>query len=86
MLRWLVVVVLLLNLAFYAWSQEWLAPLGLAPVEPGEPERLQQQLAPDSMIVKKDIPANQPQMPPDSPAETDAPTPGAGTDATAARP
>ena len=43
MLRLLVVVLLLANAGYYAWSQGLLRDWGLAPAEQAEPQRLQQQ-------------------------------------------
>ena len=74
MLRWLFALVLLLNVAWYAWAHAWLAPVGLAPVPPGEPERLQQQVRPERMRILKDTPANVPHPVPSVPA---APAPAA---------
>lgn len=51
MLRWLVVLMLLANLGFWAWSQGHLAGLAgglLPPPDAGrEPGRLQQQVSPE---------------------------------------
>lgn len=49
MLRWTLALVIVANLLFLAWTQHWLAPLGLAPMPEGEPERLQQQVHPDAL-------------------------------------
>lgn len=54
LLRGMLVMVVLLNLGFFAWSQHWLGAIGLAPVEVGEPERMQQQLRPEAVRVEKD--------------------------------
>lgn len=47
MLRWVVAVLLLLNAAYYAWSQGALQSWGLAPHSYAEPQRLAQQLHPE---------------------------------------
>lgn len=52
MLRWTLALVVLANLLFFAWSQHWLAPLGLAPVAEGEPYRLQEQLHPEAIVLR----------------------------------
>ncbi|MDO4769733.1 MAG: hypothetical protein Q4A11_05135 [Brachymonas sp.] len=52
MLRWTLALVVLANLLFFAWSQHWLAPLGLAPVSEGEPYRLQEQLHPEAIVLR----------------------------------
>jgi hypothetical protein len=52
MLRWSVLVLLLANLAFWAWSEGWfVAPLGMGPAVQREPARLTQQIQPDSIRV-----------------------------------
>ena len=83
MLRWLFALVLLLNVAWYAWAHAWLAPVGLAPVPPGEPERLQQQVRPERMRILKDTPANVPHPVPSVPA---APAPAAAPEPRAEAP
>lgn len=47
MVRLLFMSLLLANLGFFAWSQGLLAPYGLAPVPPNEPQRLAQQVKPE---------------------------------------
>ena len=51
MLRFLVLVLLLANAGYLAWSQQWLAGLGLAPATEAEPERLQRQIAPEALRI-----------------------------------
>ena len=52
MLRALVLVLLVANGFVFAWSQGWLSPLLQPPgVAEREPERLQQQVRPDSITV-----------------------------------
>lgn len=52
MLRWLVVALLLANLAFWSWSEGWLRPLiGLGPTVQRESTRLAEQVQPDSVRV-----------------------------------
>ncbi len=53
MLRWILACLIVLNFLFLAWSQHWLAPLGLAPLSSDEPERWQQQINPDALELIK---------------------------------
>ena len=46
MLRLAVIVLLLANAGYYAWSQGLLRPLGYAPQEQSEPQRMNQQIRP----------------------------------------
>lgn len=47
---WLCATVLLIaNVLFAAWANGWLQPWGWQPVQPREPQRLQQQLNPQAM-------------------------------------
>ncbi len=47
MLRWVIALLLLANAGYFLWTQGHLAPLGLAPAEEREPERLQGQIRPE---------------------------------------
>lgn len=49
MLRALVILLVLANLGSYAWQAGWLAPLGLEPRSPQEPQRVEQQLRPEAV-------------------------------------
>jgi hypothetical protein len=49
MLRLIVLLLLLLNAGYYAWSHGGLQALGLAPLQQGEPQRLAQQLKPEAL-------------------------------------
>jgi hypothetical protein len=51
MLRLLVLLLLLANGGYYAWSQGLLLPWGLGPTQQSEPQRLAQQLRPDALRV-----------------------------------
>ena len=51
MLRALLLVLLLANAGFYAWTQGWLAPWLPPRSEPREPERLAAQVRPERIIV-----------------------------------
>lgn len=44
MLRLIVLLLILANAAYFAWTREWLAPWGFAPAPQGEPGRLAQQV------------------------------------------
>jgi len=71
MLRIALLILLLANAGYFAWSQGALASLGWAPQQHSEPERLQQQLHPESLQLQ---PAAQPSatapaaVPPATPA------------------
>ena len=56
MLRWMLALVVVANLLFLAWSQHWLAPLGLGPVSQREPQRLQQQVRPEMLQIRVNSP------------------------------
>lgn len=49
MLRLVIILLVLANAGYFAWTQGVLAPLGLAPVEQSEPERLQAQIKPGAL-------------------------------------
>ena len=51
MLRLLVLLLLLANAAYYAWSQNLLAPIGMAPEQQSEPQRLAQQIRPEAIRI-----------------------------------
>lgn len=51
MLRFLVLVLLLANAGYYAWSQGVLQAWGLAPAQQAEPQRLQQQIQPEALRI-----------------------------------
>ena len=57
MLRWILALVVVANLLFLAWSQHWLAPLGLGPVSQSEPQRLSQQMHPEAIVLRPARPA-----------------------------
>lgn len=67
-LRHIVLVLLLANLGFWAWSEGWLGGLGLAPVQQAEPERLTRQVRPEAVTLGPGTPA-------DTTATEAAPTP-----------
>lgn len=49
MLRWAVIVLVLANAGYFAWTQGYLGGVGMAPVEQREPQRLAQQLRPEAL-------------------------------------
>jgi hypothetical protein len=49
MLRLFVLVLVLLNSAYFAWSQGLLRGLGFAPAQQTEPQRLNQQIRPQDL-------------------------------------
>jgi hypothetical protein len=51
MLRLVVLLLLLANAGYFAWSQNLLASWGLAPAQQSEPHRLEQQIKPQSVRV-----------------------------------
>jgi hypothetical protein len=51
MLRLIVLVLLLANGGYYAWSHGLLLPWGLGPIQQSEPHRLQQQILPESVRI-----------------------------------
>ncbi|MEG2880278.1 MAG: SPOR domain-containing protein, partial [Comamonas sp.] len=52
MLRIALFILLLANAGYFAWSQGALTSLGWAPQQHNEPERLQQQLRPETLQLK----------------------------------
>ena len=51
MLRFLVLALILANAGYYAWSHSLLAAYGFAPISQNEPQRLTQQIKPESMRI-----------------------------------
>ena len=51
MLRLLVLILLLANGLFYAWSDGWLRAYGFAPAPVNEPQRVQQQIRPENVTL-----------------------------------
>jgi hypothetical protein len=66
MLRLLVLVLLLANAAYFAWTRNLLAPYGYAPATQSEPQRLAQQIRPEAMRIL--TPRASPALPASSPA------------------
>lgn len=59
MLRSLVVILVLANAAYLAWTKGWLANYGLAPTSQSEPQRLTQQLRPEALRILSPLEARQ---------------------------
>ena len=51
MLRLLVLGLLLVNVGYFAWTKNLLAPYGFAPMTQSEPQRLAQQIRPEAMRI-----------------------------------
>ena len=77
MLRWVVGLLLLANGVYYAWTQGHLAPLGFAPTEQREPERLEGQIQPEVLRLLN-APRPVEEASPLATAATEAPAPQAG--------
>jgi len=54
MLRLVVLLLVLANAGYFAWSQGLLGAWGLAPAPTGEPQRLQQQIRPDAVRILRE--------------------------------
>lgn len=62
MLRSLVLILLIVNAAFFAWSQGWLNNVvGVRPDAQHEPHRLDQQVRADQIVVARPLPTGDPQ-------------------------
>ena len=72
MLRLAVIVLLLANAGYYAWSQGLLRPLGYAPQEQSEPQRMNQQIRPETLQILKANPSKTSSAAP--PGTTSTPT------------
>lgn len=84
MLRLAVIVLLLANAGYYAWSHGWLRSWGLAPVEQSEPQRMAQQIRPETLRIlrARETPPVAPSAASEatvSPAPSPAPAPAATT-------
>ena len=73
MLRLAVIALLLANAGYYAWSQGLLRPLGYAPQEQSEPQRMNQQIRPETLQILKVNPSKTSSAAP--PGTTSTPTP-----------
>ena len=84
MLRLAVIVLLLANAGYYAWSQGLLRPLGYAPQEQSEPQRMNQQIRPETLQILKVNPSKTSSAAPPGSTSTPTPTPTSPSQATAA--
>ena len=84
MLRVLVVLLVLVNAAYFAWSHGLLAAYGAAPASPSEPQRLTQQIKPEQMRILGVDGITQPQPQPLAPAPAGANATPAGAPASLA--
>ncbi len=75
MLRLAVIVLLLANAGYYAWSQGLLRPLGYAPQEQSEPQRMNQQIRPETLQILKVNPSKTSSAAPPGSTSTPTPTP-----------
>ncbi len=75
MLRLAVIVLLLANAGYFAWSQGHLRPWGWAPQEQAEPQRMNQQIRPETLqILKVNASKTSSSAPVPAPAAPSAPT------------
>lgn len=54
MLRLAVLLLVLANAGYFAWSQGLLAAWGFAPAATGEPQRLRQQIKPEALRILRE--------------------------------
>jgi hypothetical protein len=80
MLRLLILILLLANVLYYAWSQGQLAALGYAPATQSEPQRVKNQIKPEALQILSAEEAKTGAKPADAPAP--APAPSSAPDAT----
>ena len=90
MLRLAVIALLLANAGYYAYTQGWLRSAGLVTTEQAEPQRMQQQIRPETLkVLRAQGATNNPTPPPapaaapaaDTAASAPAPTAAAPADA-----
>ncbi len=83
-MRTLLLALLLVNLVFFAWSQGWMAGVGLGPVTQREPQRLALQIHPEQVqITPLSSASAAPAIPPQPTASAPASLPSAPIDASA---
>jgi hypothetical protein len=73
MLRLIVLLLLLANAAYFAWSQGALAAWGLAPAQQSEPHRLEQQIKPQAVRILSGDEAKLLNVAPDTPGRAAEP-------------
>ena len=84
MLRLAVIALLLANAGYYAYTQGWLRSAGLVTPEQAEPQRLQQQIRPETLKVLRAQGATNNPTPPPAPAAAPAADTAASAPATTA--
>ena len=52
-LRWLILILMVLNALFYSWRQGIFEMWGFAPESAREPERTLQQIQPDNVVITR---------------------------------
>lgn len=83
-MRTLLLALLLVNLVFFAWSQGWMAGVGLGPVTQREPQRLALQIHPEQVqITPLSSASAAPAIPPQPTPSAPASLPSAPIDASA---
>lgn len=75
MLRAVVILLVLANAVYFAWTGGHLAALGLAPQEQAEPQRLREQVNPDMVRLLNSAQPVAPAASPPSPSPSSAPPP-----------
>ena len=73
MLRIVFLLLLLGNAGYYMWSHGYLAGMGLAPELQSEPQRLQEQIRPDGLVLQQPEAVQAPDDEPAKTAEPEAP-------------
>ena len=73
MLRIVFLLLLLGNAGYYMWSHGYLAGMGLAPELQSEPQRLQEQIRPDALVLQQPEAVQAPDDEPAKTAEPEAP-------------
>ena len=87
MLRLAVIALLLANAGYYAYTQGWLRSAGLVTPEQAEPQRLQQQIRPETLkVLRAQGATNNPTQPPAPAAAPAADTTASAPATTAAAP
>jgi hypothetical protein len=54
-LRWFILVLMILNAVFYVWREGVLQSCGFAPASVREPERKQQQIHPENILITRKL-------------------------------
>lgn len=57
MLRFALLVLVVINMGYFAWSHGWMRSLGWAPGNQSEPQRVHQQVRPDALVLPPVVPA-----------------------------